>query len=554
MGTINNRGVSTIVGEPRQIGTLLKYFLMFVPLLAFYPIYYAYAGVKDDVDIEEKMADTPFLEIPGFNSSNSIALPVVALLATVGLFIANSNSLRLLPPRTMLQAVGGILAGIVTTFYLQRNWERKLLLRVGATVFIGIIYGSVLSSVYFYNVGFNLAEYTTALGIMGVMAGATTVGAFSANGYVVKKEAHKQREKKQEGSGDEDTDDHTQTRSHHGDELRDSTGQDILERFSERKWIAPDDLPERGRIQETVHFEPLRDIVRGLWVEESTVKRTIPDTQFREEKSQHRTDYRSRSNVAPDGFLSAEYTFFVPGSKSTSSCDNCGGSAKIDCKNCRSGSVTCSSCSGSGEKRCRKCSGDGRVKIEEDCPACRGSGEKENGFTCNRCSGYGTVEQTRSCSNCRSGTVSCSTCGGGGRVQCSDCGGEGYHVCQKCDGCGKITEFEYVKREYTPDEEVSYRADSVPTGILGNAEGTQVSLENDENPSESGLYRRQDETRQIDVDSVKFEYLGDRWEMFDVEDVPKAVDFPRDYSKQLRLINVGYFVLAPAFVYSITLL
>lgn len=109
-------------------------------------------------------------------------------------------------------------------------------------------------------------------------------------------------------------------------------------------------------------------------------------------------------------------------------------------------------------------------------------------------------------------------------------------------------EFDSLTRTYSPDEDVSYRNKSVPTRLLTDADGTRIERDRDENPTRDGLYRREDETRKIPVTVATYEYLGDRWEVFDVEDALKVVDFPRDYAKQMKPIQAAAVLLVPVYL------
>jgi hypothetical protein len=330
--------------------------------------------------------------------------------------------------------------------------------------------------------------------------------------------------------------------------MSDKKGQALVKELAESKWVVPDELPARANVKKTRKIDTYRDIVRGLWVETSKYRKTIPSTEFSSEKSSHRSDYDRRHNVAPDGFNSKTYTFYVPGSKDVNSCDECKGKGRIDCSRCNTtGKIQCGSCNGHGKTKCRKCSGDGKITVDETCGVCRGSGEKKSGWECDNCGGYGSIETTKSCPNCHRGKVKCSTCSGRGKIQCDSCGGRGHRDCGKCDASGKITSYEYVQRSYSPDKEVSYRTRTVPKSVVEDAEGSLESRNTDNSPSQDGLYRRQDEVRKIPVTSVIYEYLGDKWELFEVEEDLSAPDFPRDFNKQFRIVQVLGAITVPVF-------
>jgi hypothetical protein len=114
-----------------------------------------------------------------------------------------------------------------------------------------------------------------------------------------------------------------------------------------------------------------------------------------------------------------------------------------------------------------------------------------------------------------------------------------------------LVDFKYAERSYSADNEVSYRAKSVPESLLTDASGTRKSIETDNNPSQRNLYRRQDETREIPVVVTTYDYHGDKWELFDVEGSIKARDFPRDYQRQFRVVLSSLVVSVVPYVYLI---
>jgi len=544
--------------EVTDFGISLCYTLLFLPVLALYPFYYAYLGTREDRDVSEEMENSPFHATLGFPESASVAVPIgwsaVYLIALLFVSYGPSVFSGGLPFTSLIGLVMGafgltlmgITLGVGVTFLVSERLERDLLQRMGITILPGLSLGTLVAIVYVVQYGVVDPRTLATPALIPVVA--TLYGGSVANGYLVKRQNIERMNKKQGESSS--TDDHTETKSYKGETIADSKGREIVENLAESKWVVPDELPDRSSVQKTRKIEPLRDIVRGLWVEETRYTKTVPETQFSSEKSKHRSDYRRREQIAPDGFQSATYTFFEPGSKDVQSCDQCSGRGELDCSQCnRSGTVTCSRCQGAGETECGNCRGRGKVTVDETCNVCRGSGETSDGWECSNCGGYGSVEKTKRCPNCYGGTVDCSNCGGGGRVTCSNCGGRGTHDCDKCDACGRLATFSYVERSYSPDKDVSYRNKSVPVRVLQNAEGTQVELETDDSPSQSGLYRRQDETREIPVAVATYEYLGDTWEVFDVEGRIKARDFPRDYQRQFRVVMAGVLVSIPSYVF-----
>ncbi|GAB7014451.1 hypothetical protein JCM18549_27220 [Halolamina salina] len=541
-----------------DFGVGFCYTLLFLPVLALYPFYYVYRQIGEEPDIGEEMEDSPLHATLGFPDDATVGVPILWGVLYLGalLFVSYGpavfrvglpfGSVVGLVTSTFGLTLLGITLGVSTTFFVSESLERDLLQRLGITLLVGFPLGLLIAVVYVVYYGVGTPEALVAPALIPVVS--TLYGGSVGNGYLVKRQ-NIERINKQKGESS-DTDDHTETKSYKGETIADSKGREMVETLAESKWVVPDELPNRSSVQKTRRIEPLRDIVRGLWVEETRYTKTVPETQFSSEKSNHRTDYQRRERIAPDGFQSASYSFFEPGSKEVQSCDQCSGRGELDCSQCnRSGRVNCSNCRGSGETECGNCRGRGKVTVEETCGVCRGSGETSSGWECDNCGGYGSVEKTKRCPNCYGGTVDCSTCGGGGQVTCSNCGGRGTHDCNKCDACGRLVTFNFVERNYSPDEEVTYRNKSVPTRLLKNAEGTRVDLQTDDNPSQSGLYRRQDETPEIPVGVATYEYLGDTWEVFDVEGRIKARDFPRDYQRQFRVVMAGVLVSVPSYVF-----
>jgi len=132
------------------------------------------------------------------------------------------------------------------------------------------------------------------------------------------------------------------------------------------------------------------------------------------------------------------------------SCDECGGSGRLECGDCDGdGEVECSECGGDGEVSCEECDGEGEV----ECSVCDGEGREECGYCdghgesdCSACDGEGKIEgddgEEEDCSDCGgSGKESCEHCDGEGSRECSPCDGSGKKKCRYCDGgqveCGE---------------------------------------------------------------------------------------------------------------------
>lgn len=540
-------------------GIQIGYWLLFLPLLALYPLYYAVVKVDGNRDLEEKMEESPFHNVIGFSSGKSLSLPIISAgVAVCVLFgIADGPEIargQFVQPTILSLVIGyigwtatGVLSGMFFTFSTRDQLERDLLKRIGLSIGVGVFLGTIFSIIYIWR--FNVPIEPRALSRPFLIPLVATVyGGGVTNGYIVKKQEIEQMKKKKGKVSD--TNDHTETKSYKGTDIKDSKGENLLENFTDSKWTVPDELPSSATIKNTRKLKPLKDIVRGLWVKVSHYKKTVPETKFSTEKEKLRSDYNRRKDIAPDGFKSKIYNFYKSGSKETYSCEKCSGRGELDCSSCnRRGTVKCGSCNGSGQTQCRKCRGNGKITVDDTCGVCRGSGETSDGWECNNCGGYGTIERTKNCPNCKRGKVSCSSCSGEGEKTCNSCGGRGTHNCGKCDACGRLVDFKYVERSYSPDKEVSYRAKSVPESLLTDASGTRKSIETDNNPTQSGLYRRQNETKEIPVVVTTYDYHGDKWELFDVEGSIKARDFPRDYQRQFRVVLGSLFISSITYVY-----
>lgn len=528
--------------EASRYGVQIGYWLLFLPLLSLYPLYYIFAKINEGRDIEEEMEDSPFHNAVGFSSGESIITPILsAVVAVAALFgiiygptFAQGNSIQLDVLLIIVGDVGlttvGLLSGVFATFSSRDRFERDLLKRFGVSTGVGVLLGVIFSLIYISVLGWPII-LSLLLKPFLVPVVAAVFGGAVANSYIVK-----EQEKKREGET-QSTDDHTETKSYKGSKIDGSKGEKLLKMFAQSKWVVPDELHKSATIRKTRELKPLKDIVRKLWVEESHYQKTVPGTKFSSEKGKLRSDYGRREEVAPDGFQAEKYKFYKSGSKDVYSCDKCSGRGRLDCSNCsRDGTVRCGNCSGSGKNQCRKCRGNGRITVDETCGVCRGTGETSNGWECDNCGGYGSIEEEKKCPNCRRGKVTCSTCSGEGKVTCRSCGGSGTHDCGKCDACGQLVDYIYVERTYKPDKEVSYRTKSIPRGLLTSASGTRKSIETNDSPRKRDLYRRQDETREIPVVVTTYDYHSDRWELFDIEGSIEAREFPRDYQRQFQLV------------------
>ncbi|MFB6091410.1 MAG: hypothetical protein ABEK02_00190 [Haloquadratum sp.] len=525
----------------------VAFVVLLLPVVTLAPLLYRQR--PDDGDDERAWFErSPLKTVPGLDADSwAPALGYAVVLVALSLGVSYVVPGLWFPTDGFLLA-GGLVVGAGTLAYLYRSsgLDRELAKRTGYGALVGVVYTVVIASVFQTVVFGSGVMLLASPGFLSAAGFPFLIGVMAGNAYAVKREQFKQ-ESKREGEGESET--NVRTDPSRGTDLSDSKGQSIIEAFAEQSWVAPDDLATDSDIRGTRRIEPLRDIVRGLWVESTRYEKTVPKPDFQDEKRSHRSDYDDRHDVAPSGFESATYTFFVPGSRAEKSCGNCHGNGSLTCSTCNGdGRVTCGACNGSGKTNCANCGGEGRITQTRKCSVCGGSGESKEGVWCSNCGGDGYIEETKNCPECRFGEVDCSSCGGSGKQTCSSCDGTGRHTCGECKGSGRLVQYEYVERTYEPNEDVSYRNKSVPERLLTGADGTRVDIETDHSPSRDGLYRRQDETRKIPVTVLTYDYLGDTWELFEIEDSIEAIDFPRDYRKQFRVVQAGVVLLVPTYL------
>jgi hypothetical protein len=369
------------MGKNDRISTRIGYTLFFLPLLSLYPIYYLYLSFND-IDADERLENSPLRETYRFNP-NSLTLPTISIfvfgllvvLATYGRKLFIGTTISTTPTALLFGDLGmvitGILVGIFITLLLGLGIERELSRRLSGLILVGVVLSAIFVIIDVLLNGIPIQPIELIDTALPPLFAAVYSGAV-ANGYLVRKQAILQINGVSSGS------DHTETKSYIGNSVGNEKGQKLVERLAESKWIVPDNLPEVCSVEETREVEPLRDTIRGLWVKEKHYEKTVPETRFSKEKSNHRSDFEKRDRVAPDGFASAVYTFYVPKSKDTTACDSCSGKGELTCDDCRgSGSVRCGSCNGDGYAKCRDCRGDGRIVVDQKCGVCRGTGEKK---------------------------------------------------------------------------------------------------------------------------------------------------------------------------------
>lgn len=514
-------------------------FVWFIlPVVALYPILYLRADEDERLHTARL---TAFDTVPGLSATSWLPAVGYGGCFLVLVYLVSALAVVVNPFGSAMVYTGvvvaSVLVGVAATFLLKSvGLERSLAKRLASVVPVAFLFGTVVagraSTVYPQVAGQPSATLVPPLAVL--------VGALAGNGYLVKS-----LDREQKLTGPHEGEQYLQSDQDAGTGVDDGTGRDLVAEFGKNTWAAPDDLGKRCEVLRTRRMSTYRDVERRLLVDEARRRDEVPEPQFRREKSRHRTDYENRESVAPEGFTSKRYTFFVPDSKRVRTCRNCSGRGEVDCATCETaGEVTCGRCGGHGRDDCGTCRGDGEVSVSERCPVCGGSGEQ-----CTSCGGSGTVRETERCSGCGgSGEETCSNCAGSGEVTCDRCHGSGDHECEDCEGTGNRVRFEYVRRQYTAEENVAHRLNSIPESVVSDAEGSLERRETDEDPDEDGCYRYQEEVREIPVLAATYRYRGDAWELFEVESDVEALEYPRDFRKQLRIVQACALLIMPTMV------
>ncbi|WP_075936314.1 DnaJ-like cysteine-rich domain-containing protein [Halosegnis longus] len=310
---------------------------------------------------------------------------------------------------------------------------------------------------------------------------------------------------------------------------------DILETFADeyttRTSTVAEDLTDESTIHSTRHFVPERHIKRKLIVTDTQHNREVPASDFAAVESRLRHDVHERNNHHPTGFETATYNYLVPETVEQLTCPKCSGRTRVQCP----------TCSGHGEVHCSKCGGDARNQ-------------------CRRCSGRGRVEDSDGnysiCSNCGGdGHNPCGRCQATGTERCSRCSGQGEITCDRCEGDGNVAQYVELIREYEPQETVSYVSHSIPEKYLTDPEGKQVQKDRSYNSNvdatEGDVFMSEHEIREIPSDVITYEYAGDLYETYEIEDEVVAPTHPRELGGRVRIFAGLSAVFALVYVYAV---
>lgn len=267
---------------------------------------------------------------------------------------------------------------------------------------------------------------------------------------------------------------------------QDNAALGILSYYEENKWGSVNDLSERSVVREYDIKECEKVVEKYIEYEDEEMIREIPVTQAERvdldsEFSELHAD--DREEFIPSEFEEGIMDFARPETERVNPCSDCGGNGRLRCNRC----------SGSGQNQCSSCSGSGTNYDD---------------------------------------TKRCSTCGGSGTQVCSNCSGNGSVACSTCEQKGETWKMDFVRREFTPQEEISANASGAPDEFVEEAEGRYRETE-EKNPK-SGEIRRETDFYDVDVERVDYVYDDKDYSLFRIEgeDV-KANSYPKNQARKI---------------------
>lgn len=143
-------------------------------------------------------------------------------------------------------------------------------------------------------------------------------------------------------------------------------------------------------------------------------------------------------------------------------------------------------------------------------------------------------------------TVTSATCSGSGKVTCG-----------RCEGDGTVVQFTQLTRRYEPEEQVEYETKSLPESPLHSPDGNQVKKDRRKNSNPDAVsgdwFFREHEAREIPTDVVTYEYAGDLWEAYEMEDGVKSPTFPRALGTHVQVLAAASGASAVLFGYIVTI-
>lgn len=468
------------------------------------------------------LSQSPLVDLPGIRSGEYRRPAAVGYGALVLILVFGIGAA--VPYGSVgfgVAAAGGGLVGAAVTYVAgATRFERRLPHRtgVGIAVLLPILWlvDLVLTTT---TPGSVLAIGTLAAGLTGVAAG---------NTYI--ESTRKRIREGRKGEGERGGRNFTATDPTLGEHADRVDAEDILERLVDtetgRMSRPPGDLSAEATVHATRQFAPERHVFRTLTVTDERTGREVPVSEFSAVRANLREDVDRRNDNHPDGFVERTDRYLVPSSVTERVCPKCEGETIVRCPTCGgNGTVVCSACGGDTRTRCGRCGGKGRDADGDLCSKCRGDGYNP----CRRCSA--------------TGAETCGTCAGDGIVQCD-----------RCEADGRVVQFTQLTRTYTPRKDTEYEAESIPEEYLQSPDGTQIRNDLDRNRSpdaiEGDWFFKEHEVREIPTTVVTYEYAGNLWEVYEMEDGVKSPTYPRALETRTRYLGVATVASALLFVYA----
>lgn len=369
------------------------------------------------------------------------------------------------------------------------------------------------------------------LAIVGLSVG--LAGALGTNSYLEATRNNMREERK--GETFRGGQNHTKTDPRSGTSDDSIPAVDVLETFADeyttQTSTVAQDLTEESTVHSTRNFVPERHIKRRLNVTDTQYNEEVPVSKFSGVENNLRHDVHDRNNHHPTGFESATYEYLIPESVEQRTCPKCSGRTRIQCPNCSGhGEVYCSKCGGDARNQCRRCSGRGRTKDNNG-----------NYSICSNCGGDGHNP--------------CGRCQATGTERCDRCSGQGEVTCDRCEGDGDVAQYTRLVREYEPKEDVSYVTQSIPEKYLTDPAGEQVqkdrSYNNNVNAAEGDVFMSEHEIREIPSNVITYEYAGDLYETYELEDEIVAPTYPKELGGRVKVFAGLSSVCTVVYIYAV---
>lgn len=371
----------------------------------------------------------------------------------------------------------------------------------------------------------------TVLAVVGLSVG--LAGVLATNSYIEATRNNLREQRK--GDTFRGGENHTQTDPRSGTPDDSIPAMDVLETFADehttRTSTVAKDLTEESTIHSTRHFVPERHIKRRLIVTDTQYNEEVPVSKFPGVENNLRHDVHDRNNHHPTGFEAETYEYLIPESVEQRTCPKCSGRTLMQCPNCSGhGEVYCSKCGGDARNQCGRCNGRGRTQ------------DNDGGYSiCNNCGGDGHNP--------------CGRCQATGTERCGRCSGQGEVTCDRCEGDGDVAQYTRLVREYEPEENVSYVTQSIPEKFLTDPAGEQVqkdrSYNNNVNAAEGDIFMSEHEIREIPSDVITYEYAGDLYETYEIEDDVVAPTHPRELGGRVKVFAGLSAVCTVVYVYAV---